>query len=75
DIGQNATLTGGGTNDLLAVTGNASGDAGTGVQLDGNNTLDNTTLAGNASEGTGIDIDGPLTNKGSSTVDGKATDG
>ncbi|MCG9160080.1 adhesin, partial [Yersinia enterocolitica] len=75
DIGQNATLTGGGTNDLLAVTGNASGDAGTGVQLDGNNTLDNTTLAGNASEGTGIDIDGPLTNKGNSTVDGKATDG
>ncbi|HHY1462478.1 TPA: filamentous hemagglutinin N-terminal domain-containing protein [Yersinia enterocolitica] len=75
DIGQNATLTGGGTNDPLAVTGNASGDVGTGVQLDGNNTLDNTTLAGNASDGTGIDIDGPLTNKGNSTVDGKATDG
>ncbi|EEP88956.1 hypothetical protein ykris0001_43970, partial [Yersinia kristensenii ATCC 33638] len=43
--------------------------------MEGNNTLDNTTLAGNATKGAGVDIDGPLTNKGNTTVDGKATDG
>ena len=75
DIGPNAMLTGGGADDLLGVTGNAIGDVGTGVQLNGNNTLDNTTLAGNTTDGAGIDIDGPLTNKGNSTIDGKATDG
>ncbi|HEN3281562.1 TPA: adhesin, partial [Yersinia enterocolitica] len=70
DIGQNATLTGGGTNDLLAVTGNASGDVGTGVQLDGNNTLDNTTLAGNASDGHGLEVTGPVSSTGNTTING-----
>ncbi|MDA5525023.1 adhesin, partial [Yersinia kristensenii] len=73
--GPNVALIGGGTDDLLAVLGNATGDNGTGVQLDGNNILDNTTLAGNATRGAGVDIDGPLTNKGNATVDGKATGG
>ncbi|CNH77448.1 large exoproteins involved in heme utilization or adhesion [Yersinia enterocolitica] len=70
DIGQNATLTGGGTNDLLAVTGNASGDTGTGVQLDGNNTLDNTTLAGNANDGHGLEVTGPVSSTGNTTING-----
>ncbi|HDL8430947.1 TPA: filamentous hemagglutinin N-terminal domain-containing protein [Yersinia enterocolitica] len=74
-IDRNTLLVGGDTDDLLVINGNATGDQGRGIQLNGNNTLDNTTLAGNASDGTGIDIDGPLTNKGNSTVDGKATDG
>ncbi|MBX9479419.1 filamentous hemagglutinin N-terminal domain-containing protein [Yersinia enterocolitica] len=74
DIGSNATLTGGGADDQLAVTGDARSYTGSGIQLNGNNTLDNTTLAGSATEGVGIDIDGPLTNKGNSTLDGKATD-
>ncbi|EPT3171844.1 S-layer family protein, partial [Yersinia enterocolitica] len=75
NVGPNATLTGGGADDQLAVTGDARSYTGSGIQLNGNNTLDNTTLAGSATEGVGIDIDGPLTNKGNSTVDGKATDG
>ncbi|MBW5815991.1 filamentous hemagglutinin N-terminal domain-containing protein [Yersinia kristensenii] len=75
DVGPNVALVGGGADDLLAVLGNATGDNGTGVQLDGNNILDNTTLAGNATKGAGVDIDGPLTNKGNTTVDGKATEG
>ncbi|HDL6958134.1 TPA: filamentous hemagglutinin N-terminal domain-containing protein [Yersinia enterocolitica] len=73
DIGPNATLTGGGADDLLAVTGNASGDIGTGVQLDGNNTLDNTTLAGNATDGHGVKITGPVSNTGNTTINGNAT--
>ncbi|MBS0054396.1 filamentous hemagglutinin N-terminal domain-containing protein [Yersinia sp. Marseille-Q3913] len=68
-------VTGGGEDDPLVVSGNATGNSGIGVQLDGNNTLDNTTLAGSATNGTGVDIDGPLTNKGNSTVDGNATNG
>ncbi|WP_156168679.1 filamentous hemagglutinin N-terminal domain-containing protein, partial [Yersinia pekkanenii] len=75
DVAVNVALVGGGADDLLAVMGNATGDTGTGLQLEGNNTLDNTTLAGNATKGTGVDIDGPLTNKGNSSVGGKATDG
>ncbi|CRY65381.1 large exoproteins involved in heme utilization or adhesion [Yersinia pekkanenii] len=75
DVAPNVALTGGGADDPLAVSGNASGEDGTGVQLEGNNTLDNTTLAGNATNGTGVDITGPLVNNGNSTVDGKATDG
>lgn len=68
-------LAGSDTGDMLSVTGNATGDTGTGVQLNGNNTLDNITLAGNATDGVGIDIDGPLFNKGNSVIDGKATSG
>ncbi|WP_420911340.1 beta strand repeat-containing protein, partial [Yersinia kristensenii] len=75
DVGPNVALIGGGTDDLLAVLGNATGDNGTGVQLDGNNILDNTTLTGNATKGAGVDIDGPLVNNGNTTVDGKATEG
>ena len=73
DVGPNATLTGGGADDLLAVTGNASGDIGAGVQLDGNNTLDNTTLAGNATDGHGVKIAGPVSNTGNTTINGNAT--
>ncbi|MFL4558848.1 filamentous hemagglutinin N-terminal domain-containing protein, partial [Yersinia kristensenii] len=69
-IGKDAILTGEASDDLLVISGNATGDKGTGVQLGGNNTLDNTSLNGNATNGTGIDIDGPLTNKGNSSVDG-----
>ncbi|MDN0104222.1 filamentous hemagglutinin N-terminal domain-containing protein [Yersinia bercovieri] len=69
------TLTGGGADDLLAVTGNATGSYGSGVQLDGNNTLDNTSLAGSATNGIGVDIDGPLTNQGNTTVDGNSSNG
>ncbi|HHB1701289.1 TPA: adhesin, partial [Yersinia enterocolitica] len=72
-IGPNATLIGGGVDDLLAVTGNASGDSGTGVQFDGNNTLDNTTLAGNASDGHGVKITGPVSHTGNTTINGNAT--
>ncbi|MFV8797915.1 filamentous hemagglutinin N-terminal domain-containing protein, partial [Yersinia sp. LJYL362] len=75
DVGQNVALVGGGADDLLAVLGNATGEKGTGVQLDGNNILDNTTLTGNATQGVGVDIDGPITNKGNTTLDGKATEG
>ncbi|MFA3777684.1 filamentous hemagglutinin N-terminal domain-containing protein [Yersinia sp. 1652 StPb PI] len=74
-IDRDATLTGGGTDDLFAVNGNAMGDKGTGVQLEGNNTLDNTTLNGNATQGTGVDIAGPLVNNWNTRVDGKATGG
>uniref|UniRef100_UPI000A41F700 two-partner secretion domain-containing protein n=1 Tax=Yersinia kristensenii TaxID=28152 RepID=UPI000A41F700 len=75
DVAKKANLTGAGIGDLLAVSGNATGDNGTGVQLEGNNILDNTTLSGNATKGAGVDIDGPLTTKGNSSVAGKATEG
>ncbi|EEP89497.1 hypothetical protein ykris0001_29960, partial [Yersinia kristensenii ATCC 33638] len=80
-IDRDAILSGSASDDLLAISGNATGDKGTGVQvgtgiqLGGNNTLNNTTLAGNATDGTGVDITGPLINQGNSTVDGKAPDG
>lgn len=53
DVGKDVTLSGGGTDEPLTVSGNASGEKGTGVQLGGNNTLDNTTLSGNATDGHG----------------------
>ncbi|WP_444823303.1 two-partner secretion domain-containing protein [Yersinia pseudotuberculosis] len=75
DVGKDVTLSGGGTDEPLTVSGNASGEKGTGVQLGGNNTLDNTTLSGNATDGTGVDITGPLTNSGNTTLGGKAEKG
>ncbi|WP_174634719.1 filamentous hemagglutinin N-terminal domain-containing protein [Yersinia thracica] len=75
DVVKNANLTGAGIGNLLTVAGNATGDQGTGVQLGGNHILDNTTLTGNATGGTGVDIDGLLTNKGNTTIGGKADTG
>lgn len=74
-IDRDTFLAGSGTDDLLVIKGNATGDQSRGIQLNGNNTFDNITLAGIATDGVGIDIDGPLTNKGNSMLDGKATDG
>ncbi|MDA5480694.1 filamentous hemagglutinin N-terminal domain-containing protein [Yersinia intermedia] len=74
-IDRNATLTGGDSGELLVISGNATGEKGIGVQLEGNNTLDNTMLNGNATQGTGVDITGPLVNNGNTRVVGIATGG
>ncbi|ATM96959.1 adhesin [Yersinia frederiksenii] len=74
-IGNNAVLIGGGGRDLLDIIGNATGDKGTGVQLDGNNTLDNTSLNGYAIDGIGLAISGPLVNTGNSAITGNADKG
>ncbi|WP_145490627.1 two-partner secretion domain-containing protein [Yersinia rohdei] len=73
EAGDNSILTGGGADDPLTVTGNASGDKGIGVHLDGNNILENTSLAGNATGGHGVEINGPLTNQGNTTISGNAS--
>ncbi|MFB5188066.1 filamentous hemagglutinin N-terminal domain-containing protein [Yersinia intermedia] len=75
DIGENVTLSGQAPDDLLTVTGNATGEKGTGVQLDGMNILDNTSLAGNATNGTGVDINGLLQNEGNTTIGGQSDHG
>ncbi|MCB5307637.1 hypothetical protein [Yersinia massiliensis] len=68
-MGNDVELTGAQTTDLLSVTGNASGERGTGVKLSGNNTLDNVSLAGKAIDGHGVDIpNDPVTNKGNTTT-------
>ncbi|CNH71009.1 putative adhesin [Yersinia massiliensis] len=74
-VGNDVELTGAQTTDLLSVSGNASGERGTGVKLNGNNTLDNVSLAGEATNGTGMNISGPIINHGNTTVDGKSTEG
>ncbi|CRE82749.1 large exoproteins involved in heme utilization or adhesion [Yersinia intermedia] len=72
DIGKQIILDGG-LDDLLNVTGNASGENGTGVQLEGNNTLNDTTLSGNAIDGHGVAITGPVSNNGNTTINGNTT--
>ena len=74
-VGNEVELTGAQTTDLLSVSGNASGERGTGVKLSGNNTLDNVSLAGEATNGTGMNISGPIVNHGNTAVDGKSTEG
>ncbi|HFT5239299.1 TPA: filamentous hemagglutinin N-terminal domain-containing protein [Yersinia enterocolitica] len=75
NVGHDVDLTGRATTDLLEITGNASGESGTGAKLNGNNTLDNVSLAGDATNGTGMNISGPIVNHGNTTVDGKSTEG
>lgn len=74
DVGKGVTLSGGGTDEPLTVSGNASGEKGTGVQLGGNNTLDNTTLSGNATDGHGVEINSRLINNGNTTINGRTSD-
>lgn len=54
------------------VTGNAV--HGTGVNVSGNSTLTNVALSGTTGSGTGVNVAGNLTNTGSTTVNGSATD-
>ncbi|WP_145579390.1 two-partner secretion domain-containing protein [Yersinia massiliensis] len=75
NVGHDVDLTGSATTDLLEITGNASGESGTGVKLNGNNTLDNVSLAGEATNGTGMNISGPIINHGNTAVNGKSTEG
>ncbi|CNJ12344.1 adhesin [Yersinia frederiksenii] len=74
-VSNKVTLTGSRVDDLLAVAGNATGDKGSGVQLRGNNALDNISLHGNATDGSGVDISGPLVNTGNTAIDGKTNHG
>ncbi|WP_145587879.1 two-partner secretion domain-containing protein [Yersinia aldovae] len=74
-VSHDLNLTSDGTGGLLIISSNATGEQGSGVMLMGNNTLDNIKLSGNATAGIGININGPFTHSGNTTVDGKATDG
>ncbi|ATX62757.1 two-partner secretion domain-containing protein [Yersinia hibernica] len=74
-IDRDAILTGRSADDLLVINGKAAGDRGTGIQLGGNNTLDNTSLNGNATRGIGVNITGPLTNSGATILAGLAANG
>ncbi|MGL4486232.1 MAG: hypothetical protein ACRCUG_04405, partial [Yersinia sp. (in: enterobacteria)] len=70
DVGENTNLSGGGEDDPLQVTGTAAGDNGTGVALAGFTLLSNTALAGNAAGGHDVEIIGPVTIIGNTTVNG-----
>ncbi|MDN0111064.1 filamentous hemagglutinin N-terminal domain-containing protein [Yersinia mollaretii] len=72
-LSRDPDLTGGGSDDLLVISGDARGDKGTGLILAGNNTLENTSLSGHASEGHGVEISGPVINKGNSAIEGEAS--
>lgn len=72
-VSRDPDLTGGGSDDLLVISGDARGDKGTGLILAGNNTLENTSLSGHASEGHGVEITGPVINKGNSAIEGEAS--
>jgi hypothetical protein len=69
-VGENASLSGGGEDDPLQVTGTAAGDNSIGVALTGFTLLNNTSLAGNAAGGHGVEIIGPVTIIGNTTVNG-----
>ncbi|HGG6756937.1 TPA: filamentous hemagglutinin N-terminal domain-containing protein [Salmonella enterica subsp. enterica serovar Java] len=70
-----------GPGDGVNLSGNVSGGTvtgnavhGTGVNVSGNSTLTNVALSGTTGSGTGVNVAGNLTNTGSTTVNGSATD-
>lgn len=72
DVGENVTLSGGGWDELLNISGNATSVQGIGVHIDGNNTLDNATINGNATDGHGVEITGLMFSNGNTTINGNA---
>lgn len=73
DIAENVNVTGTSETDLLTLKGAATTGAGTGIKLNGNNDLSNTSLNGSAVDGIALDIGGPLTNSGYTALNGTAS--
>ncbi|WP_033851474.1 beta strand repeat-containing protein, partial [Yersinia wautersii] len=73
DIGENLNVTGTSEADLLILQGVATTGTGTGIKLNGNNDLSNTSLNSSAVDGIALDITGPLANQGNVILNGTAS--
>ena len=75
DISQNLHVTGTSEADLLTLQGVATTGNSTGIKLNGNNDLSNTSLKGSTVDGIALDISGSLTNRGHTRLNGIASGG
>lgn len=75
DIDKNLSVTGTSETDLLTLQGVATTGSGTGIKLNGNNDLSNTSLSGLAVDGIALDISDSLTNSGNTRLNGTASGG
>ena len=73
DIDKNLHVTGTSETDLLTLQGVATMGSGTGIKLNGNNDLSNTSLNGAAVDGIALDLSDSLTNSGNARLNGTAS--